>query len=295
MPRDTDVLFVGSSFLYCDVSPMEIYDERGVTSFVLGGPEQSMGSSYALLRSALNDVSPELVVLELKGLSFLDDRNIETSAGSVEAANNSLLSPYFKLLAAFSGRKIDGGSPFYDFFTYHHRWSEIGLADITESAALIFGGREADMWRGYIYLTDAGDVEFTDDFTSPLDEAVFGTNAEYLKLITELCEAKGIKLMFLATPNVSRNYYNNYIDYARAKYPNIPLMAMNSVAEDIGIAEADYYDGGHMNISGAKKVSRYLADKLAEEYALDDHRGESGYEYWDEDLKSYLQFIENEE
>ena len=41
-----DVMFFGSSLAYCDVIPSVIYEESGVTSYVMAGPEQTMPVTY---------------------------------------------------------------------------------------------------------------------------------------------------------------------------------------------------------------------------------------------------------
>jgi hypothetical protein len=52
--------------------------------------------------------------------------------------------------------------------------------------------------------------------------------------------------------------------------------------------QTDYRDDGdHLNPEGANKVSAYLAHFLAEEYGLEDHRDDTAYDCWDEDLAAY--------
>lgn len=37
-PEDSlDVIYLGSSFTYCDVNPAEVYDSSGLTGFVMAG------------------------------------------------------------------------------------------------------------------------------------------------------------------------------------------------------------------------------------------------------------------
>ena len=64
-------------------------------------------------------------------------------------------------------------------------------------------------------------------------------------------------------------------DYA--KKHGLAFYNFLDVAETIGIDyETDTYDGGlHLNFAGAKKLSRYFADVLADQHQLPDHRGEN--------------------
>ena len=63
-PEDSlDYLYLGSSYAYCDVDPAVIYDQTGLTGYVLAGPEQTLSQTYWYLREALETQSPSLVVL----------------------------------------------------------------------------------------------------------------------------------------------------------------------------------------------------------------------------------------
>ena len=44
---------------------------------------------------------------------------------------------------------------------------------------------------------------------------------------------------------------------------------------------------GHLNPRGASKVTAFLGVWLAENYDLEDRRGDHAYAYWDENLKKY--------
>ena len=45
-PDSADVLYFGSSMVYCDVAPAVVYDESGLTGFVMAGPDDG---DYLLL------------------------------------------------------------------------------------------------------------------------------------------------------------------------------------------------------------------------------------------------------
>ena len=59
-----DVLFVGDSCVYTAVSPLEIYNETGITSFDLSTPGQKLWSSYYLLNEAFKTQKPKICFIE---------------------------------------------------------------------------------------------------------------------------------------------------------------------------------------------------------------------------------------
>ena len=69
--RDTiDVMFYGSSLAYCDVVPSVIYDETGITSYVMGGPEQTIPMTYYYIKETFRTQSPDVIFVEVTGLLY---------------------------------------------------------------------------------------------------------------------------------------------------------------------------------------------------------------------------------
>ena len=62
------------------------------------------------------------------------------------------------------------------------------------------------------------------------------------------------------------------------------------IRAQVGLDPAvDYYDQGHVNLTGSVKVSEWLGNYLDQTYDLPDHRGEEAYAQWDIDLQAYLE------
>ena len=77
-----------------------------------------------------------------------------------------------------------------------------------------------------------------------------------------------------------------------------PVLNFNDpeVLEESGMDGTDFMDTKHLNAKGARTFSEYFSDFLYETLAADtevqDHRGEEGYESWDEALENYEVFYE---
>ena len=68
--------------------------------------------------------------------------------------------------------------------------------------------------------------------------------------------------------------------------------------EKIGIDfAADYQDddGDHLNLSGTRKMTKYLAEHLVKECGLTDHRNDPAYRSWDDLLSAYEQEVRDME
>ena len=56
--------------------------------------------------------------------------------------------------------------------------------------------------------------------------------------------------------------------------------------------DSDYYNSMHLNSKGARKVTEYLGNYIAENYDFKDKRGQEEYKSWDEAYELYEQYYE---
>ena len=65
-PEDSvDVLFVGSSHIFCHVNTGILWDDYGIPAFDLAAAEQPFWNSYYYIKEGLKTQTPELVVLDI--------------------------------------------------------------------------------------------------------------------------------------------------------------------------------------------------------------------------------------
>lgn len=102
---------------------------------------------------------------------------------------------------------------------------------------------------------------------------------EYLDKMRKLCEDKGIQFILMKAPSLAPEWYDSDEEQveAYAKKYQLPYINFYDLLEETGIDyETDTYDGGlHMNLNGAKKLSKYLGKVLVQEYNVPDHRNDS--------------------
>ncbi|MBR1693399.1 MAG: hypothetical protein IJ711_11595, partial [Lachnospiraceae bacterium] len=65
-PKDLyDVVFVGSSHVYCGVYPMLLWNEYGFASYDAASASQSVPCSYYLIRDVIFRQHPKVIVLDV--------------------------------------------------------------------------------------------------------------------------------------------------------------------------------------------------------------------------------------
>ena len=88
-PRNTiDAFFVGSSYAFCDVIPAKIYEESGITSYVIGAPSMPPRLMEYYLREAYRTQTPQaferkrlISAIEKSGLEGTDEASVWLAAG----------------------------------------------------------------------------------------------------------------------------------------------------------------------------------------------------------------------
>ena len=259
-PADSlDVLVMGSSLAYCDVVPAVLYEDTGLTSFVMAGPQQTMPITYYYLREALKTQHPQVVALELTGMFFApDNRHVKT---------NLTFMPYDfnRWAASFSetrGEELLG--LMFPLYAYHDRWDKLTRQDLTEG----LWGQQADVLAGYTYLdqvTPAGAPSYRDDLDQ--DPAHYARAAEYLEKLRDLCREENIVLRCFLSP-AAETIPPELLEQLEGTVERLGLSTVNYSArmEDLALDwETDFFDLRHLNYRGAEKFTRLLGEDLTGE------------------------------
>ncbi len=253
-----DVLFLGSSYAYCDWNPAVMYAESDLTGYVMGGSEQVPAITYWYLKEALRTQSPSVVVMEGTSLFFDRYQNYtQINLGYMPWGMNRVRAI---LECAEEEKKL---GLFWDLYFYHDRWKEVGLVDI-KKAVLPAG---ADELKGHT----AVDQIFADTAGGPFlsemrqSEEGYQQNMEDFDRIARLCWEEGIDLIVTINPTYSQ--YTSAV-YERLKKdveknPGVTFVNWSNSFEEMDLDPAVHlYDGGHLNQEGAKLFSactgRYL-------------------------------------
>lgn len=258
--RDTiDVMFYGSSLAYCDVVPSVIYDETGITSYVMGGPEQTIPMTYYYIKETFRTQSPDVIFVEATGLLYPEYTDYtKVNIGYMPRGIN-------RFLATFTyAEKEEKTGLIFPLYNYHSRWNEIGLGDI-KMAFNRYGS--PDMLAGYTYLDIYGENIEKAERDFGIDEENYRRNVEYMKKIADYAEEKGAKTVFYIAPCklIMSQQDKEMVRKDMESIENAIFMDFNDVYDSIGIDETrDWYDNLHFNSKGAKNFSRFVADYITE-------------------------------
>ena len=265
-----EVIFFGDCDVYENYSPIKMYQEYGISSYIRGSGEQYIWQSYYLLRDTLRYETPKVVVLTVHGLQFDKPRNeaynrmtldgMKWSQDKVDAINASMM----------PGETF--ASYVFPVLRFHDRWKELTPTDFKH----IFS-KDITSHNGYYMRCDV--IPFTQyPPQQPLMNPNFGSNAMgYLDKIRELCDSKGIKLVLVRAP-LEYGWYPQWdknVEKYAAQY-GLTYLNFNNYTKEIGLdLTKDTYDAGvHLNLTGAEKLSVYFGKYLKENFSLTDYRND---------------------
>ena len=286
--KDYDVIFVGDCEVYENFSPITLWQEYGINSYIRGSAEQYIWQSYYLLEDTLRYHVPEVVIFNIQSLQFNESQSEAYNRMTLEGMKWSSS----KVNSILASMKEDEKFLDYVFpiLRYHTRWSELTSDDVK----YMFSSPKVSH-NGYYMRVDVKPVT-----TIPPKRILayysFGDNAwKYLDMMTELCEKNGITLILIKAPSIYPHWHDEWDvqvqDYA--KEHNLRYINFLELVEETGLDySTDTYDAGlHMNLSGAEKLSKYLGKILSEELNVPDRRDE---EEWNVIWQKKIDFYEAE-
>lgn len=254
-----DVMFFGSSLVFCDIIPAEIYSESGITSYVLAAPESTIPYMYYYVKEALKTQKPKVIFAEVSGMYFDEYTNFtDITLGYMPYSENRISAT---ITSAEKDAKIGLLFPLYN---YHDRWEELSFSDYFRFKK----DKSPDIWAGYTPLletkTDADRILREVEH----EKVNFEKNSEYLKKLVLLCEEKEIELELFIVPSCY-TYSEENIEKIKSVVPESEFTDFNNIFdEDDYELSGDFYDRLHFNIFGAQKFSRFLGKYITEKYEI---------------------------
>ncbi len=284
-PDSIQAMFFGSSLVYCDVIPAVIWQESGVASYVMAGPEQTFSTTYYYIKQALQTQSPSVLFIEATGIFY------PRYTGFTKVNIGYMPFSFNRLEATFAAaEKEQWCGLLFPPFNYHDRWDQLTAFDFKKAVC----GYPADEMAGYTFLDRIAknDMDKVLQRTVEFDQETYDLNISYLHKIASLCAEKKIACVFYLTPSYLR-LADTYLEMLAQDMPtgeNIRFIDFNANFDDLGIDNyQDFYDHMHFNYRGAEKFSASLAQLLSE-YQLSPAADTA---LWQNRLDAYHAKVEN--
>lgn len=255
-----DVLVLGDSESYSSIIPMQIWKDKGFTSYVCGTSAQNLAYTQTLLNRSLKTQSPKVVILETNAIF----RKINIENAALEKITN-----------------------YFSVFRYHNHWKSMDWSKLGSKTHFTW----TDDYKGYRYNVDINPSQKKEHMKPNKGMAeIHSINKRYVKEIKEICDENNVRFILWSTPStVNWNYKRHNAIQALAEELNCEYVDLNLENDTIQINwDKDTRDkGDHLNYTGAVKVTQFLSEYLEEMDILKDHREDETYDKWDKSLKKF--------
>jgi len=264
MEKDSvDVVFIGSSHQFCSINPDLLYEDYGISSFMLATSAQTIPMSYYAAMEAIELQHPKMIVLEV--LYCTNDFRTVTPEMS---------HTFFDGMPQCEARELaledlieEEERIYYEWNLgfYHNRWKDLKESDFIPEEVSARGGyyTEEIKYNGIIPVISKDEKE-------PMAEEML----KYLDKLVDLCKENQVELVLYAAPfnalydadDMREDLYRrqrifNWLeDYA--KEHDLPYYNLFYEITEIQLdGMIDYKDSQHFNCYGQEKVTRYMVEK----------------------------------
>lgn len=287
--KNHEVIFIGDCEVYANFSPMVLYEEEGITSYVRGNSQQLIWQSYYILKETLKYETPKVVVFNVN--SMRHSKPVSEAYNRLAIDKMKWSKEKIDIIKASMTEEENFASYVIPLLRYHSRFDKL----TSEDFEYLFKTKKSTH-NGFLINKNIKPVESL-PIKRRLSTYEFEENCyEYLNKITELCKENNIKLVLIKAPSVYPYWYDEYEEQIQkyAQKNNLDYYNFKEKVEEIGIDyNIDTYDGGlHLNLTGATKLSKYFSKILKEKYKLTDYReDEEISQIYNEKLEKYNEAI----
>ncbi len=280
-----EVVFIGDCEVYENFSPVTLWENYGITSFIRGSASQTIWQSYYLLKDTLRKEKPEVVVFNVLSMQY--DQAVSEAYNRMTLDGMEWSEVKAEAVKASMTEEESMITYLLPFFRYHSRWSELTKEDFR----YLFR-KNIISYNGYLMQTGVKPAEVVPEGRPMADYRFSDRCYEYLDGIRQLCREEGITLILIKAPSLYPYWYpqwDSQIQEYAQKY-GLAYYNMLEYTEEAGIDyRTDTYDAGlHLNVSGAEKLSVWFGKELTEHYGLTDYRTDPEYaRYYDEMKQRY--------
>lgn len=277
-----DMMFVGDSSVMHAINPMQIWRDSHITSFVMSYSVMKPQEAYFDLKKLFNKQSPKYVFMESQFLVTLEKDNFDYFINDTQN------------LVDFCNDEITGEIDYYlPVMKYKSAWKSTHFSDFTTKHPEAINS----IYKGYKYSPEI--QPFTGQHTSEAEGvAVYKYSGDkYFDKIYNLCKDNDCQLVLMTMPQgsvwnkklhdkiekLAEKYDVNYYDFDINLEKWIPDFSWNTDTKD---------GGGHLNYSGATKVTSVLSKDLISKLHIGESvLSDSQAKKWNDDMEAFYSIV----
>lgn len=281
-----DIVFVGSSRVFCDINPASIWKDRGVASFDIATGAQPILESELIVKEIFKTQKPKVIAVEVSQLDENRDFDVLQMESVALGLKPSLDKYKLIMKKAPSDMKKDF---FFGPALYHGRYSELDREDQNFWLYTEYRNSAKAGYKGYFdYWHKVEFEEYGDPVVDNVE--VNDVTLSALENMRQMCIKNDCQFVMLYSPDIYLHDYTRFHEYAEEH--DVKYINGNLCINEMGLSsKEDFIDEGHLNIYGAEKWSRYIMNQLCEDVLFDSHAGDLRYASFDDNVY-YLESVD---
>lgn len=262
-----DVIGLGSSHTYTSLNPDIFYENSKLNLYDFATQQQPTWITYYYLKEALKYQKPKYVIFDVH-MPVVENTNYASDSVNRDAIDKMKMSINKVNAINTSVESIDDRYSYYiNIIKYHTRYKELTKSDIGTA----FFGKTINN-KGYIGL--ANDKYVFDGVTYNNQKLNINEKSEkYLNKIIDLCKENNIKLILIKTPCIYSSFDIAKLNYIEdiAKEKDVVFLNYIKNIDKLNLDyRFDFYDSGHLSISGSQKLSLNITNIINSMEVQDD-------------------------
>ena len=299
-PRDSiDTVFIGNSDIYRAISPVDLFQQTGITSAIAGRPNKQLSEVPGDIRDILRYQNPKTIVLETdcmfsgtnpgfkKGISPLEAEAAKVNvAGQAppkakasdvagQAPSKTKASAHQNIFDKCKALLQEGDSAFlaalnykFPLVKYHDNWKHLKLAAFLQPR-----GKYHFSNKGMAYANTVKAYPFGNEYmqlSGGKHAMLSEEKLDQFQKIYDLCDRNGVRLVLLTVP--SANTWNkgksDTVKQLAKKYDLTYYDYNRQLPAGFDWATDSKDGGNHLNYAGASAVTKDLAKKLTDDLTM---------------------------
>lgn len=274
MPENSlEVIGYGSSHMWTGISSMELYEKYGIGAYNYGAHWQVINTTELFIKDSLRTQSPKVILVE----TFLvNELRQDTNMNDAAEIYCTKAIPDFdgkrQYLRQCFGDDLENYLSYYvPLCAFHENWIRLKMASFRKNS----DDTDFHASMGYLRRDDIVPVSISNP--ASFEQKPLSADATAcLDDIVSICRERDIGIIFYTTPwEGIYNYADAMTEYAAEN--GCVYFNLFEYMDEIGLdCETDFSDPGHLNDSGAVKVSDFLGEYIVGHYEISDMRTVEG-------------------
>ena len=299
-PRDSiDTVFIGNSDIYRAISPVDLFQQTGITSAIAGRPNKQLSEVPGDIRDILRYQNPKTIVLETdcmfsgtnpgfkKGISPLEAEaaKVDVTGQAPSKATDADVAgrapskatdaPQQNIFDKCKALLQEGDSAFlaalnykFPLVKYHDNWKHLKLTTFLQPR-----GKYHFSNKGMAYANTVKAYPFGNEYmqlSGGKHAMLSEEKLDQFQKIYDLCDRNGVRLVLLTVP--SANTWNkgksDTVKQLAKKYDLTYYDYNRQLPAGFDWATDSKDGGNHLNYAGASAVTKDLAKKLTDDLTM---------------------------